>query len=153
MITGKDIEIFSTAATTTESPPFYVTPGWAMTFHAFGLDRAMVRIDPDHPDTEQKFCLNHMILKFRETETGPLPCGVIRSPEELGDLEIVAEEPFVYKGCEWYLSACNNFGILALPGYYRLVLNDPAALGTARAYATAYRIGGDSDLATFGVYL
>ena len=40
----------------------------------------------------------------------------------------------------WTLSACNNLGIIGVPGSYRLELNDPTAIGEAQVYAELIKV-------------
>lgn len=132
MIDSSPIWLFNESTLAEASEFFYVSPGWAGVFSAFGLLARPVPVDPDKFWTVQRFCLMQAFVQsFRIPEDKP--CGVASEPGSDYKTMIVAEGPVVKDGCEWSLTACDNVKTLSVPGLYRLVLNDPAALGQASA--------------------
>jgi hypothetical protein len=131
------LAIFDETSMAAESEVFWISPGWVGVLRAFGFAELPVTVDPDKPKVRQRACLNQLVVRAWDWPEDGTPCGVYRDSREF-PLIVEAEGPVKTDGCPWQLSACRTVGLISLPGAYRLVLNDPAAAGTARVYMKAY---------------
>lgn len=124
-----------------------VKEGMAVALFAVGLEQFKVRQDSKEMQDAQRICVSRVLLDYSTTtsrSTGPAmnmcECGFVREVEESTEIELV-EEVVTSNGCPWQLTQCDNFRILAMPGLYRLHLNDDTAIGKVQVYAEEYAIG------------
>jgi hypothetical protein len=122
------------------SETFYLVPGWWGLLTAHGFNPDPVVVDPAEPKTLQMACVTRLRMlydeRFVKTECG---CGYGREmyPGMVGFFE----DPVVVRGCPWTLSACDTIRVLTVPGLYRLILNDPSAVGEVFVEFDAYTAG------------
>jgi hypothetical protein len=129
--------LFDATSKDVQSPSFYINPGWVAEISAFGFDSSFVRPDPTRAKVLQTACLQKILLKTPLPVTHPEGCGGVINLSVKG-ADILAEGPVVVRGCGLGVSACNTVMCLAWPGLYRLVLNDPDALGVVQVYLQSY---------------
>lgn len=125
-----------------------VKPGMAVLLFATGLEHYKVRQDSKTAKTTQRICVSRLLPEYHPVEavTVKAPamsmcdCGFVFRCDATMEIIGVAEEFIASNGCVWQLTALNNFRILAIPGLYRLHLNDETAIGKAQVYAEQYNL-------------
>lgn len=128
---------------TVDSEIFHVRPGEAALLVAAGLLAHRVRASQEEFDEPQSACLSRLVSSdgtvVKRTVTSPCPqcTGVLEYSSTAGSS---IEVPVMVNGCRWTISACNNFRILAVPGAYRLHLNDETAIGKAQIYVDIFKL-------------
>ena len=135
---GAAFALFDEQSGSLYSPAFYVAPGKAALFQAFGFSSLKREVEPGQAWAKPRVCLRQILYQAPDA----LPdlwlvdqvLGVFR--EGLKG-QVMAEGPVVTRGCPWSLSACDTMALLDIPGSYRLELNDPESLGEARVYMRA----------------
>lgn len=132
---------------TIHSAAFEVKEGMAVTLFAVGLEMFKMRESSQETQTEQCICVSRILRDYEAKSVrkiGPAmnicDCGFIFDATWLTEIELI-EEVVTSGGCPWRLTQCDNFRILAVPGVYRLHLNDDTAIGKAQVYAEQYAIG------------
>ena len=125
---------------TMDSAVFRVIGGQGIVLFATGFKRHKHRVSANDAQVPQMACVNRLL--FEASETRPLrTCGCDYVFDLAGiRLETIVDEPIISGTCGWSLSACDNMRILAIPGYYRLHLNDSTAIGEAQVYAESYSL-------------
>jgi hypothetical protein len=130
--------LFDSASADVQSKPFYVLPGWAAEIMAFGFSRDPVA-GPDGM-FRQAACLHSILYKVSvpATRDGALGVAVVERPSYD---DILAEGPMVLDCCPQTVGAERTHMYLTFPGDFRLVLNDPEALGVVQVYLRAFPKG------------
>jgi hypothetical protein len=138
MTSSHVLTVFDARSRDTASDLFSLLPGWTGEILAFGFRLERVWPNPGGRSVLQAACLNQVLL------TSPPPtvvpdggCGVTTVFPRRHD-EVLAEGPVVHDGCAVGVSACDTRVWLWWPGIYRLVLNDPAALGQVQVFVQSY---------------
>lgn len=119
---------------------FRISPGSAMLLTATGFKQRKKRTDAMQFDGPQVACVRR-ILFGHECKPLPeqVPCGWILDPRQIH--ATLDSDDVVISGCTpWQLTACNNIGIIALPGVYQLEFNDSTMVGVAQVYAERYNL-------------
>ncbi|MDR1079456.1 MAG: hypothetical protein LBQ79_00455 [Deltaproteobacteria bacterium] len=130
--------IFDETSVDVASEPFYISPGWMVELLAFNFANSPVQPDPLKPKLLQAACLRRIMYKaFEPPEVDVQPCGVLPDITKY-QAEILAENWVMTDGCEWSLTACDNYRLLDIPGAYRFILNDAGAVGTVLIYMMAH---------------
>lgn len=125
---------------TMDSAIFRVNPGQAVLLFATGFKPYKYRVSAQEARVPQEVCVNRMLFDSSDSRA-LVRCGCDYVFDTTGiQLETLVDTPVFFNGCGWTLSACNNLRILAVPGYYRLHLNDATAIGDAQVYAEAYSL-------------
>lgn len=134
------VPLWTPENTTLHSSVFEVHAGKAVSLFATGLEQWKVREDSAMPQTPQMICVSKLLRQYKDEaakQIGPAmtvcDCGFVF--EATWPVEIQLIEEVVRTRCAWSLTRCNNFAILAVPGLYRLHLNDDTAIGKAQVYA------------------
>ena len=135
---GAPFALFDEQSASVFSPAFYVAPGKAALFQAFGFETVSREVEPGRAWARPQVCLRQILYQAPDV----LPdlwlvdqvLGVYR--EGLKGL-VMAEGQVITHGCAWTLSACDTIALLDIPGSYRLELNDPGSVGQARVYMRA----------------
>lgn len=128
---------------TVDSDIFIVRPGEAALLVAAGLLAQRVRTSEKDFNEPQYACLSRIVstagVVVARTVTSPCP-ACSGSLEYASSPSALVEVPVMVDGCPWVISACNNFRILAIPGTYRLHLNDETAVGESQVYVDIYKL-------------
>lgn len=133
---------------TTQSATLEVEIGKAIVLFAVGLEKFKTRQDSREALDIQRICISRILLDYNPEpvatrKIGPAmnmcDCGFIFDATWPVEIEVI-EEVVNSNGCAWQLTQCDNLRILAIPGMYRLHLNDETAIGKAQVYAEQYDI-------------
>lgn len=127
---------------TQDSSIFEVKAGKALVLFAVGLlnDKAVATGEFRGP---QAVCVSKILYDVVENTrsvkaepTSFCDCNFIHGSSQnvLSSVESLVNT----NGCPWQLTPCNNIAVIALPGFYRLHLNDETAIGKAQVYAEQY---------------
>lgn len=119
------------------SPAFTVIPNSIMVISAYGFGNKITRED-NQPTTNQTMAIvQKMSFEGGGIFSEACNCDSL-DPALLGfEPEFSYVEDVTQCGL-WNLNACQNTGIIILPGTYRLRLNDPGAPGHVYVHITAY---------------
>lgn len=117
------------------SSVFSVAPGKAVLLHAVGLEQWAFRVDATTPRQRQMLCVRRVLHGFDKVvyKTAGRCDWVFDVDNTKG--YVLADDLVCTNGCSWSLSSSNMLGVIALPGAYRLELNDATAIGVAQVYA------------------
>lgn len=121
------------------SSVFNVPPGKVCVLFASKLQRDKYRVDNSEFLSPQSVCVRRLVHSFDQvkfTRRSDCSCDWIFDVDAYS-ADVVADE-IVDTGCCWTLTRDNNLGIIAVPGTYRLELNDSTAIGEAQVYADLY---------------
>lgn len=121
------------------SSVFNVPPGKVCVLFASKLEREKYRVDNSEFASPQTVCVRRLVHDFDQEQfrfRSGCNCDWVYDVEAYTE-ETVADE-IVDTGCCWSLTRERNLGIIAVPGTYRLELNDATAIGTAQVYADLY---------------
>lgn len=122
------VTMFGATSLSTRSDVAHVKAGQIMLVKAFNFQSQVA--DPgDQFDYPQKAVLYNILVRpgaFGTKEHSFYKCAW-ESPNRKA--EIIAEEKIMVNGCEWCMSACNNYRYVPGPGVYFFELNDLTAVG------------------------
>lgn len=129
--------LFDDGSTDPFSRAFIVAPGSVAILSAWGFSQYKTDLAPNEPRTiPQVGVVQKMAFPY-----GDFPDGnsCVHS-----DSALLVDPPYTYvedvTQCGlWVVSACNNIAAIAVPGTYRLQLNDLAAVGTVFISLTRYQ--------------
>lgn len=129
----KEWALFDRRSTSQESPYIYVPEEYVAEFTSFGFQHKMVS-DPRCPQTAELCAVITSEPENLLTNSGGGICGqVLINPN--AHFTVIDEFPITAPNCEdWFLDSCSNIKLLDIPGCYRLVLNEPEAVGVVRVY-------------------
>lgn len=122
------------------SNPFRVNVGTVVLLTATGFKEKKRRTDAMQFDGPQVACVRRLLFGH-ECKPVPeqVPCGWILDPHKVH--ATIDSDDVVISGCQpWQLTACNNIGIIALPGVYQLEFNDATMVGVTQVYAERYNL-------------
>lgn len=122
------VVLFDEFSTDINSEPFGVQNNEIIILKAFGFTSEKFTITPGNPLDIARACLSMLVYKGEFPKSSGCGCDYSVIP---ASSSIIAEE--VLGSC-FNMSACNNLALFGIPGYYRLILNTPLALGTVRIY-------------------
>lgn len=130
------IPLWSGSNSTQLSSVFIVPPGRAVLLFASGLLDERVRTSAAQFKGPQAVCVERLVFGF----DAPAPasfrdgCACVVDAS-LPSADMKSSEQMQTCSLPWMLEPCRNFGIIGIPGTYRLRLNDATAIGTAQVYA------------------
>lgn len=112
---------------------FSVLPGELAIFRAFGFLDKKDKPDNSVSDSPQSACLD-MLLLTEDATIAIETCGnnLLDWSSNIG--RVLASEQVRIGGCPVGLDKCTNLLFWQVPGAYRLLLNDPTAIGIVRIY-------------------
>lgn len=119
---------------------FNVPPGKVCVLFASKLKREKYRVDNSEFASPQTVCVRRLVHNFDQVKfTRRSDCGCCDWIFDVDaySADMVADE-VVDTGCCWSLTREKNLGIIAVPGTYRLEINDSTAIGEAQVYADLY---------------
>lgn len=119
------------------SPAFVVYPGEVLKFIAYGFSKYRIAQDPEKPKLLQVACLESLVYAGEDTFDN---CPAANGIWEIDPGRLIESELVYINDCAWSLSTCNNLAFLDIPGTYRLLLNDPGAVGFVRVYLWRYKL-------------
>lgn len=121
------------------SSVFNVPVGYCCILHATDFKAEKYRDDAATFIGPQVACVKRLVHEFKARRVVNLQCDWIFDIDNSRAEEVVDQ---VVQTCDgtWTLSACNNIGIIGVPGSYRLELNDPTAIGVAQVYAELVKV-------------
>lgn len=128
--------LWQNGATSVESIPFRIVPGWVGAILTVGLEGDRVREDPSEFVVPRSICIRKIIYEFEPPDNINLPCGFL--PNNVKE-RAIADVLMQTCGLSWMFDECRNFGIIGLPGVYKLELNDKTIIGKAQAYLELYK--------------
>lgn len=132
-VTDKWSAIFDEHSSSVSSTPIYIAQGDIGIFQAFGFADYREPNTDDEAEVPQLACVNMLLLKEADLP-GFEYCtsSTIDLSKYVG--QVMVEETLSSDDCRFSLSACNNFMMINIPGSYRFVLNDDAAVGVVKIY-------------------
>jgi hypothetical protein len=139
------LALFDENSASVMSDLFYVNSGWTGILRAYGFHGLHQEVETGYPRALTMACVNQVQMADF-TKRYEAPCGVF-IPADMVDIRIVNEGPVVTDGCNWAVSACHTLALIDIPGVYRLVLNNPSALGSVFVYLQA-RVSGSMSRAS-----
>lgn len=121
------------------SSVFNVPVGYCCILHATDFKSEKYRDDAATFIGPQVVCVKRLVHGFKARRVVNLQCDWIFDIDNSRAEEVVDQ---IVQTCDgtWTLSACNNIGIIGVPGSYRLELNDPTAIGVAQVYAELVKV-------------
>jgi hypothetical protein len=128
--------LFDDGSTDPYSRAFIVAPGTVAVLSAWGFSQFKTDLAPHEPKTiPQQGVIQKMAFPF-----GDFPDG---NSCNQGESALLVDPPYTYvedvTQCGlWVISACRNLVAIAVPGTYRVQLNDMAAAGTVFVSLTRY---------------
>lgn len=127
------VPLFTEMSVETGSPFFHVFPGEVALIQGFGFQPYKTRLDSSERQVSQTACLEMIIFKEGVHISRDATMCTVMDLEHY-KTEILAIETMRMCGCTYSISRKNNIMLLNIPGSYRFVMNDDAALGNARIF-------------------
>lgn len=112
---------------------FSVPEGYAALLTATGYEGNKVRADASEVVVPKSVCVRKILSDFTRPDTSNLRCDCVFDMTEANAV-VVVDQIVRTCGAPWQLTGCRNIGIIGLPGYYRLEMNDSTIIGTAQVY-------------------
>lgn len=132
-VTDKWSPIFDEHSTSVSSKPIYIAQGDIGIFQAFGFADYREPATDDEAEVPQLACINMLLLKEVDLPNFDYCCSSEIDLSKLAGV-VMVEETLISDDCKFSLSACNNYMMINIPGSYRFVLNDDAAIGVVKIY-------------------
>ena len=126
--------LWSPTNNTVFSSVFFVPPGQCCILYATNFAAERYRDTASEFSAPQLVCVKRLVHEFVAKDRSNLKCNWIFDINNAAAEEVADQVVHTCDG-SWTLGACNNIGIIGVPGTYRLELNDATAVGRAQVYA------------------
>lgn len=126
-------KLWSETNDTKYSSVFSVPPGQCAVLHAVGLGPEKLRTAPHEFKVAQILCVNRLLHGFTLAPAAEGRCDYVFDLDRVR-ADMLVEEAVQTCNGTWQLTMCKNIGIIAVPGTYRLELNDDTAIGGVQVY-------------------